>query len=245
MIKDYHIFYRKQKEDIRFFLFVVMTFLLSSCGKHENKNAMFEVLGDDKTGLHFVNGLKATQEFNMFDYMYFYNGAGIGAADFNNDGLIDLFFASNQGENKLFLNQGKLNFKDVTKEAQVPQDGAWSTGVSVVDINNDGLVDIYVCRVGNYKTLHSKNQLLICQGLDKNGVPYYKDEAKEYGLDFSGFSTQAVFFDYDMDGDLDMFLLNHAVHQNGTFAPRNNFLGTYSALSGDRIYRNDISFPAR
>src|SRR6476646_10460886 len=204
-----------------------------------NKNAMFEVLGDDKTGLHFINSLKATKEFNMFDYMYFYNGAGIGAGDFNNDGLIDLFFASNRGENKLYLNKGKLDFADVSTEAQIPQDSAWSTGVSVVDINNDGLLDIYVCRVGNYKTLHSKNQLLICQGKDKNGIPYYKDEAKQYGLDFSGFSTQAVFFDYDMDGDLDMFLLNHSVHQNGTFAPRSDFLGTYNPLSGDRIYRND------
>ena len=239
MVKGRHIFYCKKEEGIKFFLFAIITFLLYSCGKHENKNAAFEVLGDDKTGLHFVNSLKATKEFNMFDYMYFYNGAGIGAGDFNNDGLIDLFFASNQGENKLFLNQGKLKFTDVTKEARVPQDGAWSTGVSVVDINNDGLLDIYVCRVGNYKTLHSKNQLLICEGLDKNGVPYYKDEAKEYGLDFSGFSTQALFVDYDMDGDLDMFLLNHAVHQNGTFAPRNNFLGTYSVLSGDRMFRND------
>jgi len=244
MIRGHHIFNCKHRERVWFFLIVFTTFLLNSCGKHENKNAIFEVLSDDKTGLHFVNSLKATQEFNMFDYMYFYNGAGIGAGDFNNDGLIDLFFASNQGENKLFLNQGKLKFRDVTREARISQDRAWSTGVSVVDINNDGLPDIYVCRVGNYKTLHSKNQLLICQGVDKNGIPYYKEEAKEYGLDFSGFSTQAVFFDYDMDGDLDMFLLNHAVHQNGTFAPRNNFLGTYSALSGDRIYRNDISSPA-
>ena len=241
MIKAHHILYCKHRKNARLFLIICVTVLLSSCAKHENKNAIFEVLGDDRTGLHFVNSLKATREFNMFDYMYFYNCAGIGAGDFNNDGLIDLFFASNQGENKLYLNQGKLKFKDVTKEAHVPQDGAWSTGVSVVDINNDGLPDIYVCRVGNYKRLHSKNQLLICQGLDKNGVPYYKDEAKEYGLDFSGFSTQAVFFDYDMDGDLDMFLLNHAVHQNGTFAPRNHFLGTYNVLSGDRIYRNDIS----
>ena len=244
MIKGNHIFYGKHGESSKFFLVVFITFLLSSCGKHEHTNAMFEVLGDDKTGLHFANSLKATRQFNMFDYMYFYNGAGIGAGDFNNDGLIDLFFASNQGENKLFINQGTLKFKDVTTEAQIPQDGAWSTGVSVVDINNDGLPDIYVCRVGNYKTLHSKNQLLVCQGLNKNGVPYYKDEAKEFGLDFSGFSTQAVFFDYDMDGDLDMFLLNHAVHQNGTFAPRSNFLGTYSVLSGDRIYRNDISYDA-
>src|SRR5689334_1399065 len=238
MIRRHYIFQR-QWNAITFLLFVLACVSLSNCNKSRNKNVMFEVLGDDKTGLHFVNNLKSTQEFNMFDYMYFYNGAGIGAGDFNNDGKIDLFFASNQGDNKLFLNSGKLKFTDVTKEAQIPEDGAWSTGISVVDINNDGLLDIYVCRVGNYKTLHSKNQLLICQGIDKNGVPYFKDEAKEYGLDFSGFSTQAVFFDYDMDGDLDMFLLNHAVHQNGTFAPRTNFLGTYSALSGDRIYRND------
>jgi len=200
---------------------------------------MFEVLNDDRTGLHFVNRLKPTQDFNMFNYMYFYNGAGIGAGDFNNDGLIDLFFASNQEENRLYLNKGKLKFEDVTNASQIPQDSGWSTGVSVVDINNDGLLDIYICRVGNYETLHSKNQFLICQGIDKNGVPHYKDEAQQYGLDFSGFSTQAVFFDYDMDGDLDMFLLNHSVHQNGMFAPRNNFLGTYSTLSGDRIYRND------
>ncbi|HWH63584.1 MAG TPA: VCBS repeat-containing protein, partial [Ginsengibacter sp.] len=200
---------------------------------------MFRVLDHNSTGLDFSNVLTPTKDFNVFKYMYFYNGSGVGAGDFNNDGLIDLFFSSNQGDNKIYLNQGKLKFKDVTAEAKIPEDGGWSTGVSVVDINNDGLLDIYICRVGDYETLHSKNQLLICQGIDKNGVPFYKDEAKEYGLDFSGFSTQAVFFDYDGDGDLDMFLLNHSVHQNGTFAPRNKFLGTYNALSGDRMYRND------
>jgi hypothetical protein len=171
--------------------------------------------------------------------MYYYNGAGIGAGDFNNDGLIDLFFAANQGENKLFLNEGKMHFKETTKESKIPQDGGWSTGVSVVDINNDGLLDIYICRVGNWETLKGKNQLLICKGIGKDGIPVYEDEAKQYGLDFSGFSTQATFFDYDMDGDLDMFLLNHSVHQNGTFAPRSDFTGTYSPLSGDRLYRND------
>ena len=132
-----------------------------------------------------------------------------------------------------------LHFKDVTAEAKIPQDGGWSTGVSVVDINNDGLLDIYVCRVGNHETLHSHNQLLICQGIDKNGVPSYKDEAKEYGLDFSGFSTQAVFFDYDRDGDLDMYLLNHSIHQNGTFGPRKDRLAATNPLSGDRLFRND------
>ncbi len=201
--------------------------------------AMFEILDSSRTGLLFNNKLKPTKEFNMFKYMYFYNGGGVGAGDFNNDGLIDLFMSANQGDDKLYLNKGNLNFKDVTTEAKIPQDGGWSTGVSVVDINNDGLLDIYICRVGEYETLHGQNQLLVCKGIDKNGVPYYEDEAKQYGLDFSGFSTQAVFVDYDMDGDLDCFLLNHSVHRNGSFAPRNNFLGTYNALSGDRLYRND------
>ncbi|HZH97008.1 MAG TPA: VCBS repeat-containing protein, partial [Flavisolibacter sp.] len=171
--------------------------------------------------------------------MYFYNGAGIGAGDFNKDGLVDLFFSSNQEQNKLYLNKGGLKFTDVTAGAQIPQDSGWSTGVSVVDINNDGLLDIYVCKVGNYESLRGKNQLLVCQGVNSKGVPFYADKALDYGLAFSGFSTQAAFFDYDMDGDLDCFLLNHSVHQNGSFAARKNFLGTYHPLSGDRIYRND------
>ena len=234
------IFYCKTKKIIYRTIFVLVVSLLYNCGSHKkNSNPVFEVLDDNQTGLHFVNKLTPTQQFNMFNYMYFYNGAGIGAGDFNNDGLIDLFFASNQQQNKLYLNKGNLHFDDVTAEAKIPEDGGWSTGVSVVDINNDGLLDIYICRVGKYEILNSKNQLLICKGIDKNGVPQYEDEAAKYGLDFSGFSTQALFFDYDMDGDLDMFLLNHSVHQSGNFGARQNFLGTYSALSGDRIFRND------
>jgi hypothetical protein len=100
------------------------------------------------------------------------------------------------------------------------------------------LLDIYVSKVGNYESLKSRNQLLVCQGI-KNNIPFYIDKAKEYGLDFSGFTTHAAFFDYDMDGDLDCFLLNHSIHQNGSFAPRENFLNTYHPLSGDRIFRND------
>lgn len=199
----------------------------------------FEVLDHTRTGLDFVNKLTTTDSFNVFKYMYFYNGAGVGCGDFNGDGKIDLFFASNQGKNQLYLNKGNMKFEQVTEAAHIPQDGGWSTGVSVVDINNDGLLDIYICRVGNFESLKSKNQFLICKGIDKNGVPYYEDEAEKYGVAFSGFSTQAAFFDYDGDGDLDMFLLNHSVHQNGTFAERNHFLGTYHPLSGDRMYRND------
>lgn len=229
----------KLKTCYNIILVVFLLLLVSSCSQKKDVPVLFQVLDHNATGLDFSNILHPTKSFNVFKYMYFYNGSGVAAGDFNNDGRIDLFFSANQGKNKMYINQGKMKFKDVTEEAKIPEDGAWSTGVSVVDINNDGLLDLYICRVGNYETLHSKNQLLICQGIDKNGIPFYKDEAHEYGLDFSGFSTQAVFFDYDGDGDLDMFLLNHSVHQNGTFAPRNVFLGTYNALSGDRMYRND------
>jgi hypothetical protein len=200
----------------------------------------FEVMDHQRTGLDGSNTLHPTIDFNVLDYMYYYNGAGIGAGDFNGDGRIDLFFAANQGDNKLYLNDGNLHFRDVTVAAHIPQDKGWSTGVSVVDINNDGLLDIYICKVGKLGGLPSThNQLLVCQGIDRNGVPTYKDEAKEYGLDFSGFSTQAVFFDYDGDGDLDMYLLNHTLHQNGTFGPRQEKLAVTNPLSGDRLFRND------
>ncbi len=223
----------------KFASFAFLILLLYGCQTQKVENPIFVARPAAQTGLHFTNKLTATADFNMFHYMYFYNGAGVGAGDFNNDGLIDLFFASNQGDNQLYLNEGNLKFREVTAVAKIVQDGGWSTGVAVADINNDGLLDIYVCKVGNYEKLHGKNQLFICQGIDANGVPFYAEKAQEYGLDFSGFSTQAAFLDYDMDGDLDVFLLNHAVHQNGSFAERKNFLNTYNPLSGDRIYRND------
>jgi len=224
---------------------LLIGFLLSlqSClsSDHDHpKDPAFIVLDQKKTGLDFSNTLHPTPGFNVLDYMYYYNGAGIGAGDFNNDGLIDLFFASNQENNRLFLNTGNLHFKDVTALAALPQDKGWSTGISVVDINNDGLLDIYICKVGRLGGLPTaKNQLLVCQGIDKNGIPSYKDQAADYGLDFSGFGTQAAFFDYDGDGDLDMYLLNHSIHQNGTFGPRKEKLATVNPYSGDRLFRND------
>jgi hypothetical protein len=216
--------------------------LLNACdrsGDKKNIPVLFEVLDHTQTGLDFSNKLIATPDFNMLKYMYFYNGAGVGAGDFNNDGLIDLFFASNQSQNKMYLNKGGLTFKDVTAEAKIPDDGGWSTGISVADVDDDGLLDIYVSRVGHYEKLQSRNQLLICRGIDKNGVPFYEDEASKYGVDFSGFSTQAAFLDYDLDGDLDMFLLNHSLRFNSTFAPRSSYEGTTDSLSGDYLFRND------
>ncbi|RPD51073.1 VCBS repeat-containing protein [Paracnuella aquatica] len=212
--------------------------LAGGCSKPPAQTALFEVLQSSRTGLHHSNNLKPTAAVNMFTYMYFYNGAGVGAGDFNNDGLTDLFFASNQGANQLYLNKGNLSFETATAAAAIPDRGGWSTGVSVADVNGDGLLDIYVCQVGAFESLEGANQLLICQGI-KNGVPVYKDEAAERGVAFSGFSTQAAFFDFDLDGDLDLYLLNHAVHQRGNFAERKAFAGTYHPQTGDRFYRND------
>jgi enediyne biosynthesis protein E4 len=225
---------------ITFIAFSLFVFGISACKQKtvHTDPALFEVLKEDKTNLHFSNSLKPTPEFNMLKYMYYYNGAGVAAADFNKDGRIDLFFASNQGQNSMYLNEGNMQFKDVTKAAKIPVDNSWSTGVSIVDINNDSLPDLYVCRVGNFKTLKGKNQLLVCTGIN-NGVPVYRNETEKYGLGFSGFSTQSAFFDFDGDGDLDMFLMNHSVNHNGNFAPRANFLNTYDSLAGDQFFRND------
>ncbi len=222
---------------------MLLIYFVVACSSNKQP-VLFEVLKENKTGIDFSNKLIPTNNFNVFHYMYFYNGAGVAAGDFNNDGLIDLFFSSNQAQNKIYLNTGNMHFKDVTAEAHIPNDGGWSTGVSLVDINNDGLLDIYVCRVGKYEILNSHNEFLICKSIDKNGVPQYEDEAKQYGLDFSGFSTQAAFFDYDGDGDLDMYLLNHSIHQNGTFGPRAIKLATPSDVSGDRLFRNDSNLPS-
>ena len=128
---------------------LLLVAFLFAFGCKQREKPLFEVLDKEQTGLQFANNLKPNAKVNMLTYMYFYNGAGVATADFNNDGKIDVFLCANQGENKLFLNEGDIHFKDVTKAAKIPQDGGWSTGVSVVDINQDGLLDLYVCRVGN------------------------------------------------------------------------------------------------
>ena len=222
----------------RYYHIVIASLLLIACNKKENDGIAFTVLKSKQTGVNFRNDLRPSNEFNMFNYMYFYNGAGVGAGDLNNDGLADLFFASNQGQSKVFINKGALKFIDVTEQAKIPNDGGWSTGVSIVDINNDGLLDIYLCRVGNYESLKSRNLMLVCKEI-KDGVPIYEDKAVEYGIAFSGFSTQAAFLDHDLDGDLDMYLMNHSLRYNSTFMPRAHYFGTKDSLSGDIFYRND------
>ena len=224
-----------------FLLFCALN--LTRCTQKDNAPAAFQLLRKDATGLDFQNKLQPTLAFNALEYMYFYNGGGVAAGDFNNDGLVDLYFTANMAENKLFLNQGGLKFKDVTEQAGlVPplggQGGKWSTGASVVDINNDGLLDIYVSQVGDFLTVKGRNLLFVNQGI-RDGIPVFEEEAIAYGLDLTGFGTQAAFLDYDLDGDLDMFQLNHSVHANGTFGQKKTFQGTQHPLSGDKLMRND------
>lgn len=218
--------------------------LLANCkkaGSTDSDGANFELLRKDATGLDFQNVMKQTSEFNVFNYMYFFNGGGVASGDFNNDGLIDLFFTSNMEANKLFLNQGNLKFKEVTEQAGLLEGMVlpkWTTGASVVDINNDNLLDIYVSQVGNFHNIKGRNLLYVNKGVE-NGVPKFAEEAIPYGLDLVGFGTQAAFFDYDLDGDLDMFQMNHSLHANGTFGQKKTFQGTKDTLSGDRLMRND------
>jgi len=135
---------------------------MAACNQQAKETTIFEMMDASKTGIEFANNLHPTESFNMFHYMYYYNGAGVATGDFNNDGKVDIFFASNEGRNTLYLNQGSLKFKDYTDQAKIPQDSAWNTGVSLVDINNDGLLDIYICRLGNFEKFKNKNQLLVC-----------------------------------------------------------------------------------
>ncbi len=222
------------------YILLLASFWFTGC-RTDTTPTLFNTLTADQTGLEFNNKLVPDSAINMINYMYFYNGAGIGAADFNNDGLIDLYFAGNQVSDRLYLNQGKLKFKEITREAGIPDDNSWSTGVSVVDLNGDGLMDIYVSKASGIGSLRGTNQLYICKGI-RDGIPVYEEQGAAYGLNFSGLSTQAAFFDMDLDGDLDMFLLNHSYHQDGSFSSRAGFLNTRDSLSGDRLYRNDNNF---
>ncbi len=194
---------------------------------------LFEKLPASKTHIDFSNQIKETPEFNILDYLYFYNGGGVASGDINNDGLVDLFFTSNQGKNKLYLNKGNMEFEDISVKAGVEGFSDWKTGVTMADVNGDGLLDIYVCAVSNFKGMEGSNELYI-----NNGDNTFTEKANEYGLDFTGFATQAAFFDYDKDGDLDCYLLNHAVHNTRSY-DRVNTRMLKDNEAGDYLYRNE------
>ncbi|GGA89743.1 VCBS repeat-containing protein [Puia dinghuensis] len=196
------------------------------------QSPLFQLLPAKETGIHFSNDIAETEELNVLSYEYFYNGGGVAVGDINNDGLPDLFFTANSKPCKLFLNLGGMKFKDITREAGLEgRPNSWKTGVTMADVNGDGLLDIYICYSGK-KAEQRGNQLFINQG-----NLHFKEEAAAYGLNDSGYCTQAAFFDYDHDGDLDMFLLRHSVKKidNLELSQHRDEL---DPLAGDKLYEN-------
>ena len=214
----------------------IITLLAVGCNTPEKR---FTLLPGSSTGINFSNTLTPSGDLNIFNYLYFFNGGGVASGDLNGDNLPDLFFSANQRENGLFINKGALQFQDISgRLEQKNRDNKWTTGVAFIDVNNDGKLDIYVCEVGSYLKIDGENKLYINQGNDDTGLPLFKEEAKKYGLDLVGFSTQAAFLDFDLDGDLDMYQLNHSVHSNGTFG-KSDIRSESHPLAGDRLMRND------
>ncbi len=201
-------------------------------GKQES-TAQFELLAAQQTGIDFRNDLISTDEFNVYRYRNFYNGGGVAIGDVNNDGLLDIYFTSNMNENKLYLNKGDFKFEDITQKSGVGGTKAWSTGVSMVDINGDGFLDIYVCNSGDVKGDNKQNEFFI-----NNGDLTFTEKAEELGLADKGFSTHASFFDFDKDGDLDVYLLNNSYQAIGSFNLTKNERLKRDVLGGDKLFEN-------
>lgn len=227
---------------IYFSVLVLLCIGLSNCTNEKqqekqapttNESTLFTVLDSEQTAVDFVNEIPESSAMNSMVYEYFYNGAGVAIGDIDNDGLEDIYFVSNLKENKLYKNKGNLVFEDITQKAGVAGGFGWSTGVCMADVNADGWLDIYVCKSGKGKAEHRRNELYIN---NKNGS--FTEAAASYGLDFEGYSTQAAFFDYDKDGDLDAFLLNHNVSPINTNHPE-EYKQQIAPLVGDKLYRND------
>ena len=210
--------------------------IFSAGCKHtpKNDNKLFELLGNDRTNIDFNNKLTYDNQFNIFTYRNFYTGGGVAVGDINNDGLPDIFFTGNQVANRLYLNKGNFKFEDITDKAGIQKKGKWSTGVCMADVNGDGLLDIYVCYSGIAPGDPRHNELYI-----NHGNLTFTEEAEAYGIADGGYSTHAAFFDYDHDGDLDLFLLRNASKPIGTFNLQHNERNIRDSLGGDKLYRND------
>ena len=219
------------------FCFITVSLLFISCHKSDK---LFTSLSPSATNIHFANNLEKREGLSILYYLYYYNGGGVATGDINNDGLPDIYFTANSNRgNKLYLNKGDFKFEDITEKAGVAGTADWSSGVTMADINGDGYLDIYVCAVSNAYGLKGHNQLYIN---NRNGT--FTESAEKYGLDFSGYSVQAAFFDYDHDGDLDCFLLNESLAPNQKIVDT-SYRRKFDQYAGGRFYRNDVNTPAQ
>ena len=216
---------------------LLLLVLISGCKKDDT---LFTLLDAGKTGVDFNNYIDEDEENNVLRYGYFYNGGGVAAADFNNDGLVDLYFTGNMVANKMYLNRGDMKFEDVSEKSGTGLNEGWKTGVSLVDINDDGWVDIFVSRAGAQDPRLRTKLLYINNGKTADGIPTFTEKAAQYGLNDASYTTQAVFFDYDRDGDTDCFLLNHSLQEYAGFS---NLLANYrqqrNEAYGNKLLRND------
>ncbi|MEP7374297.1 MAG: VCBS repeat-containing protein [Chitinophagaceae bacterium] len=214
-------------------ILMMAVILLNSCGN--DTNTLFSELRSGKTGINFRNLLVEDQSLNVVHYIYFYNGAGVAIGDINNDGLQDIFFTGNMVKNRLFLNKGNFEFEDITTRSGIAEKQGWCTGTSMVDINQDGLLDIYICRSADDDPARRKNLLFI-----NNGDLTFTEQAEKYGLADTGYSTQAAFFDYDKDGDLDCLVMNHSVSTYSIGVTENpEMRNKKNPDYASRLYRND------
>jgi len=219
----------------RFFGCVVVCFI-AAC-KQESSTTLFNQLGHEETGIEFQNTLFDDDNLNILKYSYFYNGGGVAIGDINNDGLPDILFTGNMVKNRLYLNKGNFKFENITDKAGIATKEGWCTGATMVDINGDGKLDIYICRSADGISARRKNLLFI-----NNGDLTFTEKAAEYGVDNDGFSTQAAFFDYDKDGDLDLFIINHSLQQYTTGAAENpGWRNLRQPAYECKLYRNDYS----
>ena len=223
---------------MRILTFIFLAGILFSCeiaSDGSSKKWKFALVSPNYSNIHFNNRIQESESFNVLQYGYLYNGGGVAIGDIDNGGLADIYFSSNMASNRLYKNLGNLKFKDITASAGVAANDAWNTGAAMADVNNDGFLDIYVCRSADAYPEKRKNLLFIN---NKKGA--FSEMASSWGIDDAAYSTQAAFFDYDKDGDLDLFLLNHSVQQ---FAGFNQYLSKYkedlNPNFGDKLYRND------
>ncbi|WP_338647214.1 VCBS repeat-containing protein [Flavobacterium sp. KS-LB2] len=214
-----------------FFRIGLASLLFIGCSKKEGQ--LFEKLPSEESNITFNNQLLESKNISILDYLYYYNGGGVALGDINNDGLVDIYFTSNQGKNKLYLNKGNNKFEDISVKAGVESQSDWNAGTVMADVNGDGYLDIYVCAVVGINGFEGQNELFI-----NNKDNTFTESAAEYGLDLDNYSSSAAFFDYDLDGDLDMYLLNHAVHSELSFGKADS-RNKRSYECGDKLFRND------